>query len=424
MNLSTKYYRRLAFVRGAACLTLAGLCASSFYAQSVPAVTPEDLAKYDTNRNGVLDPAELAAKQAAENAGVPGDTITLSPFEVVAEAVGYFQSNSMSGTRLNSKIEDLGQSITVMTKEQMTDFAMLDINDMFEHMASTEGTHTYSDFVVDRTGAVTDNVSLEPNNANRVRGIGSANIAFNNIATTGRVPVDPLWMDSLELSRGPNANIFGLGEAGGTVNQVPATANLSRNFARVDTRVDSYEGWRAALDVNRTLLNKKLAVRASLAHQHTGFVREPAGEDARRISLQTKAQPFKNTTLSLSWYRYSNVGTRPNYTTPRDNITGWIAAGKPAWDPVTRLITLNGVTYGQNTATGNQLVAGSTLPIIAALPSYFNNSPSDGRSFMRIGAGSEAPYLTLPTVTNATTPAAGGVGNNIRFVSTSPVNSY
>ena len=103
----------------------------------------------------------------------------------------------MSGTRLNSKIEDLGQSITVMTKEQMTDFAMLDVNDVFYHMASTEGTSSYSMFETDRTGAMIDQVTLDPNNANRVRGICSANIAFNNIATTGRVPVDPLWMDSL-----------------------------------------------------------------------------------------------------------------------------------------------------------------------------------------------------------------------------------
>jgi outer membrane receptor for monomeric catechols len=98
-----------------------------------------------------------------------------------------------------------------------------------------------------------------------VRGIGSANIAFNNIATTGRVPVDPLWMDSLELSRGPNANIFGLGNASGTVNQVPATANLSRNFNKVNCAVDSYEGWRVSLDLNRKLTDK-LAMRASYAN--------------------------------------------------------------------------------------------------------------------------------------------------------------
>src|SRR4029077_7333094 len=148
------------------------------------------------------------------------------------------------------------------------------------YMASTEGTGSYSQFDTDRTGAVVDQVSLNPNNANRVRGIGNANIAFNNIATSGRVPVDPLWMDSLELSRGPNANIFGLGNASGTVNQVPATANLSRNFTRLETRGDSYGGWRVSFDVNRELLKNKLAFRASYANQHTGFVREPSGENA------------------------------------------------------------------------------------------------------------------------------------------------
>jgi hypothetical protein len=380
----------------------------------------------------ILLPAPAAtAQQAAEPARPAGpssgekteEVIKLSPFEVVSESRGYFQSNAMSGTRLNSKIEDLGQSITVMTKAQMQDFAMLDINDVFDYMAGTEGTHTYSDIVVDRTGAVTDNIALDPNNANRVSGLSNANIALDNIQTTGRVPIDPLWIDSIELSRGPNANIFGLGNAGGTVNQVPATANLTREFTRVEGRGDSDGGWRTSLDVNRILLKNRLAVRASYAYQHTGFVRKPSYENARRVSFQAKARPFENTTLSLSWFGYRNVSQRPNFTTPRDNITGWIAAGKPAWDPVSRLITINGVSYGQNSASGNQLVAGSTIPITNALPSYFNNSPSDGRSFFRTGNEDDAPYWSTPTVTNATDPRTG-VSNNIRFVATSPVNSY
>ena len=343
------------------------------------------------------------------------EVVVLSPFEVVADTTGYFQANTMSGTRMNSKIEDLGQSITVMTKQQMADFAMLDVNDVFDYMASTEGTGSYSDFALDRTGAVTDNVQISPNTANRVRGIGSANLAFNNIATTGRVPVDPLWMDSLELSRGPNANIFGLGQASGTVNQVPATANLYRDFAQLAVRGDSYDGWRASLDVNRVFFKEKLALRASYANQHTGFVRKPSGEDARRLSVQLKAQPFKNTTLSFSWYNYKNNSVRPNFTTPRDYITGWIAAGKPAWNPVTRLITIDGVTYGQG------LVAGSTTPI-TSLPSYFVNNES--RSIFRIGAEGEDPYWSMPQVTNAATPAAGGVGNNIRLINTGPSSSF
>ena len=320
------------------------------------------------------------------------EAIVLSPFEVVADAKGYFQANTMSGTRMNSKIEDLGQSITVMTKEQMSDFAMLDINDMFDYMASTEGTGSYSQFDTDRTGAVVDQVSLNPNNANRVRGIGNANIAFNNIATTGRVPVDPLWIESLELSRGPNANIFGLGNASGTVNQVPATANLSRDFTKVQLRADSYDGWRASLDVNRKLTDK-LAVRASYANEHVGFVRKPSGENQRRLSFQVKAQPFKNTTMSFSWYNYKNASVRPNYTTPRDYYTDWLKAGEPGWNPVTGLVTLaNGQVYGKGD------VLGSTTPYTAT-PKFF--AGSENRSIFQIGTPGQTPYWARPRYTNA-----------------------
>ena len=340
--------------------------------------------------------------QATAPAPAEDEVVTLSPFEVTAETNGYFQSNTMSGTRLNSKIEDLGQSITVMSKEQMQDFAMLDVNDVFDHMASTEGTNSYSNFVTDRTGAVVDNVSLNPNNANRVRGIGNANIAFNNIEMTGRVPVDPLWIDSLELSRGPNANIFGLGNASGTVNQVAATANLTRNFNRVETRADSYGGWRGSLDVNRMLFRNKLAIRASYAYQHTAFIRKPSGEDTRRLSLQVKARPFKNTTITGSWYNYNNSAVRPNFTTPRDYYTDWFDAGRPGWNPVTRL-----VTFADGRVMGNGNVVGSTTPYTAA-PSFITGG-AETRSPFQIGAPGEAPYWTIARYTgNPASPA----GNN------------
>lgn len=372
----------------------------------------------------VVSSAQTTAPAAPEpeRAQVPVETrpaapraeekvLELSPFQVTATNNGYFSSNTMSGTRLNSKIEDIGQPIAVMTKEQMIDFAMLDINDVFDHMASTEGTGSYSEFVTDRTGAVVDNVSLSPNSANRVRGVGSANIAFNNIQTTGRVPVDPLWLDSLEVSRGPNANIFGLGNASGTVNQVPATANLTRDFNRVELRGDDWGGYRGSIDLNRSLFDNRLALRASYAYQHTAFTRKPSGEDSRRLSFQLKAQPFKNTTFSASYFGYKNESVRPNFTTPRDYFTDWYDAGRPGWNPVTRLITLpNGQTMGN----GN--VLGSTTPYTAA-PAIFNGG-ADTRSMFQIGNGSESPYWSMTRYTsNPATPA----GNN--FSTTDPFAS-
>ena len=69
----------------------------------------------------VMTLALLGAPLGAQVATPPGissdSPILLSPFEVVSDARGYYASNTMSGTRLNSKIEDLGASITVVTRE-------------------------------------------------------------------------------------------------------------------------------------------------------------------------------------------------------------------------------------------------------------------------------------------------------------------
>ena len=388
-------------------------------AQSAPAATSpaEEPRPKLTAENTLVSDADKARDE---------QPVTLSPFEVKSSSKGYFQANAMSGTRMNSKIEDLGQSITVMTKEQMMDFAMLDINDVFDHMAGTEGTNSYSEFVTDRTGAVVDNVSLSPNTANRVRGIGSANIAFNNIAMSGRVPVDPLWMDSLELSRGPNANIFGLGNASGTVNQVPATANVSRDFTKSDLRVDSYGGWRAAVDINRAIIRNQVAVRASYANQHTGFVRKPSGEDARRVSLQVKAQPFKKTTFSLSWFGYKNAANRPNFTTPRDHYTDWIKAGKPGWNPVTRLITLaNGQVYGNGNVLGSTTPYSSTPATNALL--FLPSMGTESRSPFLIGAPGEASYWTMARYTSgalASLDPFGATATGIGLLATNSSDTY
>jgi hypothetical protein len=77
-------------------------------------------------------PVETVKQDEKLKTPVDDDILVLSPFETTTSNKGYYSTNTMSGTRLNSKIEDLGQSITVMTKEQMSDFGALDINDVFD----------------------------------------------------------------------------------------------------------------------------------------------------------------------------------------------------------------------------------------------------------------------------------------------------
>jgi outer membrane receptor for ferric coprogen and ferric-rhodotorulic acid len=229
-----------------------------------PAVTPGSIKSV---------PVESTANVAPSD----NEVVVLSPFEVISNNKGYYSANAMSGTRFNTKLDDLASSITVMSKGQMSDFGMLDINDIFLYVAGTEGTGTYTDFTLDRNGSIGDNVQNNPTQANRVRGIAPANVSLGNIETMGRVPVDPIAIDAIEVSRGPNANVFGLGNPSGTVNQVPASANLTRNRATTELRGQSFGGWRTSLDVNQMLIKGKLAFRASGVFQHDGFELKPSG---------------------------------------------------------------------------------------------------------------------------------------------------
>jgi outer membrane receptor protein involved in Fe transport len=372
------------------------------------------LAKYDVNKNGRLDPDEVETMEAAQRAAAglnptaaknnSSETVVLSPFEVVAQDRGYYASNTMSGTRLNSKVEDLASSITVITKEQMTDFALLDINDVFLYEASTEGTGTYTEFSVDRNGSPVDN-SLNPNSANRVRGVGPANISFGNFETSGRVPIDPINIDAVEISRGPNSTVFGLGNAAGTVNMQPASANVSRDRSQLGLRVDNWDGYRTSIDLNRVLKKGVLAARGSAVYQHDGFVRKPSGTDTTRLNGMIRYQPFKYTSITASHSYYHIQGNRPNTTTPRDAVTGWKNAGSPTWDPVTTSAKINGVRVpGTFTAT--------------SLPAYFSNANFRTQSTLFIDNNGSIGFWSPSRTTSTTNPDTGN--QNVVLVNTVP----
>ena len=92
-------YRLLALT--ALGLVLANPCS----AQTAPKpVDPTSLARWDKNKNGRLDPDELAAKAAAEASGARQETVLLTPFEVTADAADTYQAtntNSLTGTTVS-----------------------------------------------------------------------------------------------------------------------------------------------------------------------------------------------------------------------------------------------------------------------------------------------------------------------------------
>lgn len=321
---------------------------------------------------------EPAATSASPTATADRDVevVKLSPFEVRADVeAGYYSSNTSAGTRLNTRLEDVGASITVVNKQQLQDTAAIDLNDIFLYEANTEGTGQFTDFAVDRNGNLDDRIQRAPESANRIRGIGSANISRGSFATGNRVPVDSYNIDSLEISRGPNATLSGLGVAAGTVNINIARANLQRAATSASFRIDDLGGYRATFDLNRPLIADKLALRVTGLREQKQFTRKPSEETTTRVFGALTYKPFRSTVVRGSFESYWNYRQLPNSITPRDGISDWIEHGSPTWDPVTFRANVRGV-YTSPITTASENNAGRLPEGLFSAGTGLYNRPS------------------------------------------------
>jgi outer membrane receptor protein involved in Fe transport len=335
------------------------LCLTSAHAQTAASASPsvatdaKSLAKYDKNKNGKLDPEELTAMQAeeAKTTGAAGtkstgangeEMISLSPFEVNASGDrGYSASGTLSGTRLGSKLEDLPGAVSVITKQQLLDTAALDINDIFQYEVGTEGTKQFTDLTNDGRGDY-DNVTGNPTGANRIRGLSSANITVGGFAASSSIPIDVYNIDAVEIVRGPNSNLAGLSDAGGSVNLVPSSANLNREATNLTMRFDSYGGYRGTVALNRPILRNKLSLKFSALYEEKGFIRKPATDRSNRQEIAISYRPFKETLITASAERIQGWASRANSIMPRENISYWRSQGMPTYDPLTQTFKVNG----------------------------------------------------------------------------------
>jgi len=317
---------------------------------------------------------EVDATATANAPTAAGDVVQLSPFEVNgAQDRGYLATTAMSGTRLNSKIEDIASALSVVTKQQLQDTAAVDINDVFLYEANTEGSGQWTSYTIDR-GTVSDDIEMNPYGVTRMRGLSAANTATDGFSSS--LPFDTYNVDSIEVSRGPNSSVFGLGNTGGGVNINSSKANVTHDITSFGTRGDSYGGYRENFDFNRVLLKNKFALRVLGLYDSKGFERKPSSEITRRLDVELAVRPFKNTKITAGFESYRDAYNRPNSTTPRDGISDWIANGKPTWDPLTSTVHFgNGspaITLASTSAAESSL-----LPYgIAPYDSNFTTYPS------------------------------------------------
>lgn len=285
------------------------------------------------------------------------EAIVLSPFVVDAtKDTGYQATSTLAGSRVNTSLKDVAASITVVTKDMFTDLAAVNVNDILSYTANTEGIHEYTNAPSGVGGRTMDAASQAPNNANRVRGLSYADNLRDYYYTINSTGLDTYNIDQVTLNRGPNSVLAGLGTPSGIINYAPQDALLSKNSGALSLRFGSWGDKRATLNANYIAIPKVLAFRVALAGNDVGYKQKPSFNRDTRMYLALTYQPWEKTTIRANFEHVYLHANRPNTITAADQVSNWIADGRPVYDSKNGSNVFDNYSNLWSWAAGNPLI--------------------------------------------------------------------
>lgn len=259
------------------------------------------------------------------------EPVVLSPFEVqVQKDNGYQASETLAGTRIRTDLKDVGGALSVYTKEFLKDVGATDNASLLQYTTNAEVAGTRGTYAGLGNGtSVDESANLRaPGSAQRVRGLASADNTRDFFVTD--LPWDSFNVDRIDIQRGPNSILFGLGSPAGIVNASTRSAEW-RNKGQVEARVGSYGSVRGTLDLNQVIIPKVLALRFDAMASNEKYQQEPAFQNDRRYygAMRFEPQLFGkdfHTSIRAN-YEYGDIkANRPRIVPPNDSITPWFRA--------------------------------------------------------------------------------------------------
>lgn len=285
----------------------AGLFATVAFAQNIPATRPTS-----------------APPASAE-------VVELSPFTINADRdTGYRATNTLSGTRINTSLRDIAASIQAITPEFLEDAGITTDTELLLYTTSTEvaggaGGNFYGGDATESTAFVgSDENRRAESSVTRIRGMTSASRSRNLVPSL--IPFDSYNTARIEINRGANSVLVGLGSPAGIIDHSPSEAGW-RNDHKVAVRADNFGSFRTSLDLNRVVVKDKLAFRVAGLNDETKYRQDPAFRDDRRYYGAVTYRPFRSTSLVATFEKGWIDSTLPRQDPPRDYITHFGTTG-------------------------------------------------------------------------------------------------
>lgn len=288
-----------------------------------------------------LSGGSLAAQPVAPSASSPAATpppseavVTLNPFLVEGtEDVGYMATSTLAGTRLRTNLRDIGTAVSVLTPEFLGDIGATDNQSALAYATGMEVGGLTGNFQnAPNTGSwgqtAESGQHFSPNTNTRVRGLVSADNTRNYFRTN--VAWDGYNVSRIDLLRGPNSILFGLGSPGGVINATTETANLRKDAGQVQFTFDENGTTRITANYNKVIVPGQLAVRVAGLADREDFQQKPAYDDEDRLFGSATYRPeFLNrngTTfdLTVDYETGDGESNRARTAPPLDWMTAWV----------------------------------------------------------------------------------------------------
>lgn len=320
------------------------------------------------------------------------ETVKLTPFVVEeSEDRGYAATSTLAGTRLRTDLRDVGAAISVVTSQFMLDTASTNLRDLLIYTTNTEFGGFEGNFSGVGTGngfSSAEGTLQSPSQSTRVRGLAGADLTRDFFLTN--IPLDSYNTERVDISRGANAILFGLGSPAGIINNQLRTANLQKSTLKFDQTVGRFDSHREVIDLNQSIAKGTLGLRLIALNKKEAYRQKPAFEEDRRLFATLKWEPKLIqgglTQLQVSYEGGIQNSNRPRPNPPHDGISVWFSVlNKVALDPTTP-----GVTTANSFLNAQLGSPGRWFGAVAAVftdPSSGVQGGNGVPAFMRSGGG-------------------------------------
>jgi len=352
---------------------------------------------------------QTRASKAKPSADAESPTV-LTPFEVNADKDnGYAATETLAGTRIRTNLADVGASIQVLTKQFLQDIGATDNQSLLQYTTNTQvagARGTYGGMGnstdVNEAGSL-----IAPQGAQRVRGLAPADVARDYFITN--IPWDSYNIDRIDILRGPNSILYGLGSPAGIINASTHSAEF-RNLGSFDFRTGSYGSARSTLDINQQIIPGVLAVRIDGLLSDRKYEQQPAFENDKRIfgAIRFDPQLIRNPSFHTSIrakFEHGEINSNhPRTVPPMDSISAW-------WRPTA--ISASNPFGGLGQATVNTVYDPTRTDGVVAGNGYgtANSSTVNYLPWLN-GSQVQQPFFFIDGATNSLTSAFAGFINN------------